>query len=58
VGAEIGYGNPYALVEEWFHRMSRQCADRLVARWGNVLGGVDVFADSHCLAVIQHLRID
>lgn len=58
VGAEIGYGNPYALVEEWFHRMSRQCAGRLVARWGNVLGGVDVFADSHCLAVIQHLRID
>lgn len=58
IAAEIGYGNPYALVEEWFYRMSRQCAGGLFSRWGSVLGGTDVWADSHCLAVIQHLRID
>ncbi len=58
VGAEIGYENAYALVDEWFRRMSKHCADPLVSRWGTVLGGADVFAESHCLAAIQHLRID
>jgi glyoxylase-like metal-dependent hydrolase (beta-lactamase superfamily II) len=58
VGAEIGYENVYALVDEWFRRMSKRCNDQLVSRWGTVLGGADVFGESHCLAAIQHLRID
>jgi glyoxylase-like metal-dependent hydrolase (beta-lactamase superfamily II) len=58
VGADVGFENPYVLVEEWFHRMSKRCADHLISRWSTVLGGTDVFAGSHCLAMIQHLRID
>jgi glyoxylase-like metal-dependent hydrolase (beta-lactamase superfamily II) len=58
VGAEVGFENPYVLVEEWFHRMAKRCADPLISRWSTVLGGADVFARSHCLAMIQHLRID
>jgi glyoxylase-like metal-dependent hydrolase (beta-lactamase superfamily II) len=58
VGAEVGFENPYVLVEEWLHRMSKRCADPLISRWSSALGGVDVFAASHCLAMIQHLRID
>jgi glyoxylase-like metal-dependent hydrolase (beta-lactamase superfamily II) len=58
VAAELGFGNPYALVEEWFHRMSQRCADAVIARWGAVLGGADVWAASHCLVALQSLRID
>ncbi|MCU0683456.1 MAG: MBL fold metallo-hydrolase [Polyangiaceae bacterium] len=56
--AQVGVENPFALAERWFSLMTQRCAAPVQAAWGERLGGVDLWVDSHCLAAIQSLRID
>lgn len=58
IGKEVGFENPWNLVNTWFDRMSARCAREVVGSWKGKLGGVDVWPQSHCLAAIQSLRID
>lgn len=58
VAREVGFGNPFVLVNTWFGRMDGLCASRVSPRWVGKLGAADVWPRSHCLSAIQSLRID
>lgn len=58
IAQEVGYENPYALVDVWFDRMKVQCADELTTKWVGRLGGADAWAETHCFVAFQSLRID
>jgi glyoxylase-like metal-dependent hydrolase (beta-lactamase superfamily II) len=58
IGMEVGFENPWYLVDTWFGRMARRCADEVTRRWVGRLGGADVWPAGHCLVAIQSLRID
>ena len=57
--AERGGGNnPWAIFSILLDNVAHQCADEVTAKWGDRLGGVDVFTFSHCWEVAEHQRID
>ncbi|HEU4404415.1 MAG TPA: MBL fold metallo-hydrolase [Polyangiaceae bacterium] len=56
--AQVGYENPFVLVDRWFSLMKGRCAGAVQGAWVGRLGAADVWADSHCLAALQSLRID
>lgn len=58
VAAEVGYENVFLLVDTWFKRISNQCAAAMEKKWVGRLGAADVWADTHCFAAAQSLRID
>lgn len=58
IGQEVGFDNPWHLVDTWFQRMAARCATDVTEAWIGRLGGADIWPRSHCLAAIQSLRID
>ncbi len=58
VGAEVGYENVFLTVGTWLQRVSQQCATAMEKKWVGRLGAADVWADTHCFAAAQSLRID
>ncbi len=53
-----GENNTWAFVKILFDNIARQCADEVEAKWGDRLGGVDIFTFDHCWKISEHQRID
>lgn len=56
--ARGGANNPWAFVKILFDGVAQQCADEVVPKWQDRLGGVDVFTFDHCWQISEHQRID
>jgi hypothetical protein len=41
----------------WYDDMACNCAKELIDRWGGILAAIDVYAESHCYLIQEHLRI-
>lgn len=51
------HGNPWAITNSYLEEMTNQCTDQLADKWKNRLGGVDIFLDDDCAAMLKSLRI-
>ena len=58
MGAEAGFENPWFLFDAYSQRMAEDCAAPVIAEWASKLGGVETFAEGHCLRMQYALRID
>jgi len=53
-----GASNPWAIFSILLDNIAQQCADEVTAKWGDRLGGVDVYTFGHCWEITEHQRID
>ncbi len=53
-----GAGNAWAFIKILFDTVAEQCADEVEAKWGDRLGGVDIYTFDHCWAISEHQRVD
>ncbi len=51
-------GNPWAITNSYLEEMTNQCTDQLTDKWKDRLGGVDIFLDDNCAAMLKSLSID
>lgn len=58
IAAEVGFENQWLLFNSYFDALSQNCADKTLEKWGDRLGGADVFTFGHCGKIIESLRID
>lgn len=56
--ARGGQDNPYAIINTAFESVAQQCAKEMIEKWGDRLGGVDIFALDHCWRITLHQRFD
>jgi len=56
--ARGGGNNPWAIFKILLDKVAQQCADEVMAKWGDRLGGVDVFTFDHCWEISEYQRID
>ncbi len=55
---EVRFDNPWALFDVYLDEVAETRAEATIPAWQDVLGGVDVFTESHCWAMVESLRID
>jgi glyoxylase-like metal-dependent hydrolase (beta-lactamase superfamily II) len=53
-----GANNIWAIFSIALGNLEQQCADEVTAKWGDKLGGVDVFTVTHCAEIASHQRLD
>ena len=53
-----GYGNPWLLFDVYLNAVAGQCAEAMLSKWGQRLGGADVFMFDHALVMAESLRLD
>ncbi len=58
VAKETGFENVWLLLDRYFAATAKACADLTVPKWRDRLGGADVWTQSHCLVMVESLRID
>jgi glyoxylase-like metal-dependent hydrolase (beta-lactamase superfamily II) len=58
IGQEVGFGNAWVLFDSYLNALAQACADEVVPKWVNRLGGADVFTVDHCGKVVESLRIE
>ena len=51
-------GNPWAITNSYLEEMTNQCTVQLADKWKDRLGGVDIFLDDNCAAMLKSLRLD
>jgi glyoxylase-like metal-dependent hydrolase (beta-lactamase superfamily II) len=56
--ARGGANNSWAIFSILMDNVSQQCADEVIPKWVDRLGGVDIFTFDHCWTVTEHQRID
>jgi len=54
----IGGQNLWHVLEVYFTVITNECYRLLIARWANVLGGVDVVGHDHCWTLTEHYRVN
>ena len=50
--------NPWAFIKILFDNVAKQCASDVDEKWGDRLGGIDIFTFDHCWKIAAHQRID
>ena len=58
IGQEIGFSNPWLVFQIYADQITQQCADEVVPKWIDRLGGVDLFTYDHCWKISESQRID
>lgn len=58
IGQNVGFDNPWLVFQIYADSISQQCADEVVPKWIDRLGGVDLFTYDHCWKVSESQRID
>jgi glyoxylase-like metal-dependent hydrolase (beta-lactamase superfamily II) len=58
IAGQTGFANPWLLFNTYLGAVAQNCADLTIANWGEVLGGVDINASSHCDRIISYLRVN
>jgi len=51
-------GNPWAITNSYLEEMTDQCTAQLADKWNDRLGGVDIFLEDNCAAMLKSLRVD
>jgi hypothetical protein len=49
-------GNPWAITKSYLDTMTDRCTKQMTDKWKDRLGGLDIFLDSNCAAMLQSLR--
>ena len=58
IGQKVGFGNLWLVFQVYADTITQQCADEVVPKWIDRLGGVDLFTYDHCWKVSESQRID
>ena len=58
VAEETGFENPWLLFGTYLDRVGQECASLTHAKWSGVLGGADLFTESHCGTLVEALRVE
>ena len=58
IGQEVGFSNPWLVFQIYADQITQQCADEVVTKWIDRLGGVDLFTYDHCWKISESQRID
>ena len=58
VAEKTGWANPWLLFDTYLNEVTEMCTDSTVAKWGKILGGVDIFTPGHCWKMAEMLRVD
>jgi hypothetical protein len=58
IGQEVGFSNPWLVFQIYADQITQQCADEVVPKWVDRLGGVDLFTYDHCWKISEGQRID
>ena len=58
VAGKTGWANPWLLFDTYLNEVTDMCTDSTVAKWGDILGGVDIFTPGHCCKMAEMLRVD
>jgi glyoxylase-like metal-dependent hydrolase (beta-lactamase superfamily II) len=58
IGQEVGFSNPWLVFQIYADTITQQCADEVVPKWIDRLGGVDLFTYDHCWKISESQRID
>jgi hypothetical protein len=51
-------GNPWAVTNSYQDAMKNQCKEQMTNKWKDRLGGIDIFLDDNCAAMLRSLRLD
>jgi hypothetical protein len=51
-------GNPWAVTNSYQDAMTNQCQEQMTNKWKDRLGGIDIFLDDNCAAMLRSLRLD
>lgn len=51
-------GNPWATTNTYLETITQQCTKEMSDKWQSRLGGVDIFMDDNCVAMLKSLRLD
>ena len=51
-------GNPWAITNTYLETLTEQCTNLMSEKWQNRLGGVDIFMDDNCAAMLRSLNVD
>jgi glyoxylase-like metal-dependent hydrolase (beta-lactamase superfamily II) len=51
-------GNPWSTTNTYLEAINQQCTKEMSDKWQNRLGGVDIFMDDNCAAMLKSLRLD
>lgn len=58
VASRTGFANAWLLFGTYLDEVAQECTRLTEAEWVGVLGGADLFTESHCAVVAESLRID
>ncbi|MGH2374706.1 MAG: MBL fold metallo-hydrolase, partial [bacterium] len=58
IARETGFENQWLLFDRYLNSVAKACADLTIPKWRDRLGGADVWTQSHCLVMVESLRID
>jgi len=58
IGMDVGFENPWLVFQIYADSITQQCADEVVPKWIDRLGGVDLFTYDHCWKISESQRID
>jgi hypothetical protein len=51
-------GNPWAITKSYLDTMTDRCTKQMTDKWKDRLGGLGIFLDDNCAAMLQSLRVD
>ncbi len=58
IAKETGFENQWLLFDRYLNAVAKACADLTVPKWRDRLAGADVWTHSHCLVMVESLRVD
>lgn len=59
IASQVGsFDNPWLLFSKYIDAINKQCADEMIPKWGNRLGGADIFMSTHCFTMSESGRVD
>jgi glyoxylase-like metal-dependent hydrolase (beta-lactamase superfamily II) len=58
VAKETGFEDPFRLFDRYLDAVAKACADPIIPKWRDRLGGVEAFTQGHCWVMQNSLRID
>ena len=58
IAQQTGFENPWLMFGTYLGAVEEECADLTLEKWGELLGGADLFTASHCARLLESLRID
>ncbi len=58
IAARTGFQNLWHLFDEYLSELARVAAAEVEPKWVGVLGGADIWTESHCGVMVEALRVD